>query len=91
MLAPLLFNLSVTDLPTTTFRRFLYADDIALESQHTNMTALEQTVSEQALSQDLELLVKYCRKFHLTACILKTETASSYFNNSFAEILPQVS
>lgn len=36
VLAPLLFNTDISDLPTTISRKFIYADDTALVCQNTN-------------------------------------------------------
>lgn len=79
VLSPLLFNLYVADLPTTASRKFMYADDITLACQHTNMNALEQTLTE-----DLELMAEYFRKWRLIPSALKTETSCFHLNNSLA-------
>jgi len=36
VLAPLLFNIYMYDLPTTTSRKFVYADDLAIMHLHLN-------------------------------------------------------
>lgn len=37
VLVPLMFNLYVAYLPVTSSREFMYADDLALAVQHSNM------------------------------------------------------
>ncbi len=51
VLAPVLFNIYTHDLPTTTCKKYAYADDIALLHTHKNIAEVEKT-----LSQDLHQL-----------------------------------
>ena len=79
VLAPLLFNLYVADLPQTPSRKFMYADDLALATQHSNMGNIEAS-----LSADLDILSDYFRKWRLTPSTAKTETCCFHLNNRLA-------
>lgn len=46
VLAPLLFNLYIKDLPATTAKIFIYADDLALACQSKEFEDLENILSE---------------------------------------------
>ena len=50
--APLLFNIYTYDLPSMIFRKFAYADDLALLYSYGNWKDLEGTLS---VSPDLEV------------------------------------
>ena len=54
VLAPVLFNIYTSDLPSTTSRKYIYADDIALQHTSKNIKVIEQT-----LSSDLDSLSTY--------------------------------
>ena len=58
VLAPLLFNIYINDLPDTISRKYGYADDLAILTAHREWKKIEST-----LSQDLAL---YLRKWQLT-------------------------
>jgi len=49
VLAPTLFNLYTSDLPITTFRKFIYADDITLATHNNKFE-----VTEEILTNDLK-------------------------------------
>lgn len=68
MLAPLLFNMYVVDLPLTC-RKFMYADDVAFAVQHSNMRNLEIT-----FYNDLDKLFNYFKRWQLIPGITKTKT-----------------
>jgi len=55
VLAPTLFNLYTNDLPATSCRKFIYADDICCAFQSNSFTEIEST-----LSADLTLMAEYC-------------------------------
>ena len=66
VLAPLLFNLYVVDLSQTPSRKFMYADDLALAIQHSNMGNIEAS-----LSADLDILSDYFRKWRIHPALRK--------------------
>ncbi|KAG8237338.1 hypothetical protein J437_LFUL014544 [Ladona fulva] len=68
VLAPLLFNFYISDLPTTQSQLFGYADNLAIASQHKDIHA-----TELALTRDLSLLADYFRNWRLTSNVHKTE------------------
>lgn len=57
VLAPLLFNVYIADIPRTTSRQFAYADDLAITTQHCDMNVLSETLTE-----DMEVLSQYFRR-----------------------------
>lgn len=79
VLSPLLFNLYISDLPETTARKFCYADDLALATQHKN---LEKT--EEILTKDLSTLDQYFKKWRLRPSAAKTEVSCFHLNNRLA-------
>jgi hypothetical protein len=76
VLAPLLFNLYISDLPETTSRKFGYADDWTLAFQHRRFD-----VGESTLTSDLEGLGQYFRKWRLLPNASKTEVTCFHLNN----------
>ena len=54
VLAPSLFNLYISDIPPTTGRKFLYADDIAITAKEPSLIT-----AQNVLNQDLEILQDY--------------------------------
>ena len=73
VLAPLLFNIYVSDLPPTTSSKFTYADDLALVHIAGDWRTLEKT-----LSQDMTTLQTYLQKWRLK--LTQTKTVSSVFH-----------
>jgi len=65
VLASLLFNLYTKDLPLTSSRKFIYADDIALASQ----------------TYDFGQLNSYFKRWRLKPNLLKTEETVFHLNN----------
>ena len=76
VLAPLLFNIYTYDLPSMIFRKFSYADDLALLHFSGNSKFLEET-----LSQDMSTLSAYFQTWRLKLSQTKTVTAASHLNN----------
>lgn len=76
VLAPLLFNLYIKDLPATTARKFIYADDLALACQSKKFKDLENTLSE-----DLDTLHKFYNQWRLKPNPSKTEVTLFHLNN----------
>ena len=81
-LSPILFNIYTHDIPQLVSEKYIYADDIALLHCHTQIAAIEKTLSLhfKALSQyfhnwRLRLITTktVCSIFHLANCLLKYE------------------
>ena len=73
VLAPLLFNIYVSDLPPTTSSKFAHADALALLLIAEDWRTLEKT-----LSQDMATLQTYLQKWRLK--LSETKTVSSVFH-----------
>ena len=79
VLAPLLFSLYIADMPGTASRKFGYADDWVLATQHKSFEVMEAT-----LSSDLVSLGTYFRKWRLQPNPTKTEVACFHLCNKSA-------
>lgn len=79
VLAPLLFNLYIHDIPNTISKKFAYADDIAIATQHHNVAETEIT-----LNADLECLNIYFRNWRLIPSSSKTEVCCFHLNSKMA-------
>lgn len=79
VLAPLLFNLYIRDMPPTTSQKFCYADDMALIVQTKSMGE-----GEDLLAADLEVLNQYYKRWRLCPNPSKTEVSSFHLNNRLA-------
>ena len=80
ILAPFLFNIYTYDLPSMIFRKFAYADDLALLHSSGNWKVLEGT-----LSQDMSTLSAYLQTWRLKLSHTKTVTVAFYLNNQEAK------
>ncbi|XP_063634857.1 uncharacterized protein LOC134805492 [Cydia splendana] len=80
VLAPLLFNVYVHDMPETTSRKFGYADDLALVTLDSNMQAAELT-----LTRDLSTMDNFFTNWRLCPNPSKTEVACFHLNNKMAK------
>ena len=76
VLAPLLFNIYTYDPPSMIFRKFAYADDLALLHSSGNWKDLEGT-----LSQDMSTLSAYLQTWRLKFSHTKTVTTAFHLNN----------
>ena len=76
VLAPLLFNIYIYDLPSTTSRKYTYADDLALLHFSWYWKGLEET-----LSQNMATLSAYLRTWRLKLSLAKTLTAAFHLHN----------
>lgn len=85
VLAPLLFNLYIYDLPATSSRKFIYADDICLVTQSSSFTTAESTVTA-----DMEILDTYFRKWCLRLNLLKTVISAFHLRNRYSNYKPEV-
>lgn len=80
VLAPLLFSLYIADMPKTKSKKFGYADDWALTTQTKTMEE-----AEEILTEDLEAMGSYFRKWRLQPNASKTEVTCFHLNNKMAE------
>ena len=76
VLAPVLFNLYTNDLPVTHSRKFIYADDMNLAAQFSEL--------ECSLSADLARMSHYCRQWHLKPSAPKTVASCFHLHNATA-------
>ena len=76
VLAPLLFNIYISDRPTTISRKNAYADDLALMHADRDWQAVEG-----ALSNDMETLGEYLQTWKLKLSTTKTVSAIFHLNN----------
>ncbi|KAJ8897529.1 hypothetical protein PR048_002876 [Dryococelus australis] len=76
VLALLLFNLYLHDLPPSIAREFMYADDIAYAIQ---ITSFEQL--SRALTNDLKVFVVFCKHWRLKPSVTKPKVACFHLNN----------
>ena len=80
VLAPLLFNIYVYDLSSTVFRRYAYADDLALLYSSDDWKDLEGF-----LSQDTTTISTYLQTWRLQLSHTKTVTMAFHLNNREAK------
>ena len=73
VIAPLLFNLYLHNIPPTTSKKYIYADDIALKTCHKNF--LE---TEKVSLRDMDILSTYFT--HWRSKLNTTKTVSSVFH-----------
>ncbi|KAL3281617.1 hypothetical protein HHI36_004823 [Cryptolaemus montrouzieri] len=76
VLAPLLFNLYMSDIPETSSTKFIYADDIALVFRHYDFETIEHT-----LTSALDILNIFFEKWRLCPNPSKTEVSCFHLNN----------
>jgi len=79
VLAPILFNLYTNDLPTTSCRRFICADDICCVVQNKSFTEIESI-----LSDDVTRMAKFCQQWRLKPSTTKTITSVFHLHNASA-------
>jgi len=80
VLAPLLFNISISDLPTTISRKYTYADDLAIMHADGDWQAVEG-----ALSKDMATLSEYLQTWKLKLSTTETVSAVFHLNNKEAK------
>jgi len=80
VLAPVLFNIYISDLPTTISRKYAYADDLAI--MHADG---DWQVVEGALTKDIATLRKYLQTWKLKLSTTKTVSAVFHLNNKKAK------
>ena len=80
VLAPLLFNIYTSDLPATIFRKYAYADDLAIMHADGDWQAVEG-----ALSKDMATLGEYLQTWKLKLSTTKMVSAVFHLNNKEAK------
>ena len=80
VLAPLVFNIYISDLPTTISRKYAYADDPAVMHANGDWLAVEG-----ALSKDMATLGEYLQTWKLKLSTTKTVSAVFHLNNKEAK------
>lgn len=80
VLAPILFNLYIHDLPPTTSRKFNYADDMAFAFQDSSFEPLEMV-----LESDLMKISSFCSKWRLKPNPSKTEVCCFHLTHRDAD------
>ena len=76
VLAPLLFNIYIHDLPSMVSKKYAYADDLAILHSDGDWRSLERT-----LSQDMQTLTNYFQIWRLKLSTTKTMSAAFHLNN----------
>uniref|UniRef100_A0A3B1KFH3 Reverse transcriptase domain-containing protein n=1 Tax=Astyanax mexicanus TaxID=7994 RepID=A0A3B1KFH3_ASTMX len=79
VLAPMLFNIYIHDLPLTTSWKYSYADDLAILFSNRSWEAVEE-----GLSKDMEILCSYLKNWCLKLSVDKTVTTMFQFYNKDA-------
>ena len=77
VLAPTLFNLYINDLPATTCRKFIYADDICLAHQARTFEDLNTTINA-----DIAKISEYCKRWRLQPSVAKTVSSTFHLHNA---------
>ena len=76
VLAPLLFNISISDLPTTVSRKCAYADDLAIMHADGDWQAVEGV-----LSKDMTTVGEYLQTWKLNLSSKQSVWAAFHLNN----------
>jgi len=80
VLAPLLFNIYISDLPTTISRKYAYADDLAIMHADGDWHAVEG-----ALSKHISTLGEYLQTWKLKLSTTKMVSVIFHHNNKEAK------
>ena len=80
VLAPLLFNMYISNLPTTVSRKYAYADDLAIMHDDGDWRAVEG-----ALSKDVATVGEYLQTRMLNLSSTKTVSAAFHLSNMEAK------
>ena len=80
VLAPLLFNTYISDLPTTVSRKYAYADDLAIMHADGDWKAVEGV-----LMKDMATAGEYLQAWKLKLSTTKTVWAAFHLNNKEAK------
>ena len=77
VLTPTLFNLFINDLPATTSRIFIYADDICLAHQARKFEDLNTTINT-----DIDKISEFCKHWRLQPSVAKTVSSTFHLHNA---------
>ena len=80
VLAPFLFNIYITDLPTTISRKYAYADDLAIMHADGDRQAVEGV-----LTKDMATVDEHLQTWKLKFSTTKTMSAAFHLNNKEAK------
>jgi len=80
VLAPLLFNIYISDLPTTVSRKYAYVDDLTITHAGGDWQAVERV-----LSKDMATVGEYLRTWKLKLSTIKTMSAAFHLNSKEAK------
>ena len=81
VLAPLLFNIYIFDLPTTVSRKYVYADDVAVMHADGDWQAVEGV-----LSKDTATVGGYLQTWKVKLSTIETVSAIFHLNNKEAKL-----
>ena len=94
VLAPLLFNIYIYDLPSITSKKYAYADDLAilhsLEGARKNWCGKDWKVLKRNLSDDMTTLSAYHQTWRLKLSHAKTVTVAFHLHNREPKREPKV-
>jgi len=79
VLAPLLFNIYISDLPTTVFRKYAYADDLAIMHAGGDWQAVEGV-----LSKDMATVGEYVETWKIKLSTTKAVSAAFHLKQQGA-------
>jgi len=74
--SPVLLNLYISDFPNKTSRKFMYANDVGLVAQAESFEK-----REEILNEDLSIVQKYFKLWHLKVNPTKTTSIAFHLNN----------
>jgi len=80
VLAPFLFNIYISDLPTTVSRKYAYADDLAIMHADGDRQAVEGV-----LTKDMATVDEHLQTWKLKFSTTKTMSAAFHLNNKEAK------
>ncbi len=80
VLSPSLFNIYINDLPATQSRKFIYADDICIGTQHRTFDEVENV-----LNMDMDLMVDFLSRWRLQPSATKTVSSIFHLHNAQAK------
>ena len=85
VLAPMLFNIYIYDLPLTTSRKYGYADDLAILLSRASWEAVEE-----GLTEDMNILSSYLKDWRLKLSVDKTVATMFHLYNREATREPNI-
>ena len=76
VLAPMLFNIYIHDIPDTQSKKYGYADDLAIMLSHSSWETIES-----GLTADMGILSTYLKNWRLKLSVAKTMSSAFHLNN----------